>query len=202
MLEMMLFNAYLFPQSQSSLSANRITQTNVHSSPELSLDSLIYPVPCAKYGRISILASSDSKEISNLVRGLNSMASVLASLGIVSDHHLSEYRKWGSTTFLDSLPADVINPMHKNVLENFFNEDTAALVRKRKAEEDIQATSHFANTRPKATTFPQPSPEDEERITQAGSSEELRKAIGLEGDVVHCGALIVSSFFFSATAFC
>lgn len=190
----LLFSVYynaihLLRLLQIDTGANSMAQASARASYEDNDGSFDYPVPCVRCGDVPILAPSSNKEISEVLRAENTLISVFSSLGIVSDHHLSVYRNWGTTTFLNSLPAGIINPLHKAALEKYLNEN---LVKNRSAEVNNEASFNPVCTKFKALSFPRPSPEHEARIVQASSSGELRKAMGLEDDMAHYILLTVS----------
>jgi hypothetical protein len=104
------------------------------------------------------------------------MISALAVLGVVSDHHMRLFREWGTISFLNSVPLNILGLLYRTVLIKYLSKASEQY----QPGDDPRLTSDPVQWN--LPSFEQPSSDLERHIINASPSA-LREAMGLENDI-------------------
>ena len=125
-----------------------------------------------------------NREISNALQARGHIISALAGLGIMNDHHLHAFKKWGTLSFFDSVPLHVLGPLHRAVLFKYLRLFGCT---EKENKEDLPEMLN-----PGELFFQLPSPNTEKHLTDPRTSvSALQEAMGLEDDVEAFNRIIV-----------
>lgn len=151
-----------------------------------------FPVACILCGHVPAVSCAEKQQINAIPVLTDTISSLLAMLGILTDRHLYIWLKWGNQgDLLKSLPQYTLNPIHRLLLLKHLTE-------LKRFTETMQSTQNLAATSSVSRTtlrdhFLQPSLESEKYITSHRSpSNALIAAMGLEDDQRAYGRFIVS----------
>jgi hypothetical protein len=119
------------------------------------------------------------------------MISALAGLGIVNDHHLDAFRKWGTLLFFNSVPLRVLDPLHRAVLIKYLRLDGST---QHQSKDDLPNSS--------IQLFRLPSAGLEKHLTNPNTrASALQEAMGLGDDLEAFNMIIVRSVSVQKLAF-
>jgi hypothetical protein len=149
--------------------------------------STIYPIGCLQCDHRPTVPLDSTCEIRAILNGKNNLIPGLAVLGIVSDHHMRLFRRWGTTLFFNSISLHILPALHRIALIKCLFQQRGL----HQSEDDPLMPVHI---------FQQPSPALERHLIN-GPASVLREAMGLKNDIQSFEHVVVCLFFQSEIVF-
>jgi hypothetical protein len=141
--------------------------------------STTYSVGCLQCDYRPTVSPDSVCEIKAALNGKDNLIPLLADLGIVTNHHMRLLIKWGSSSFFNTIPLHILDPLHRTILAKYLFQ----------GKELHQSEGHPMPI----PIFQQPSPDLERQLIHSPASA-LQNAMGLDHDIQSFEHVVVCLF--------